>query len=447
MRRAIWSFFLCLGLTGAGVAAETPSLVAIRDARIVTVSGATIEKGTVVIADGLIREIGESVAPPAGAWIIEGAGLTVYPGLIDGFSAWAQPAPPAAGPTPGGRGGGGAGAGGAPSGPPPQRSWGPEDRPGTTSWVKAADQVDPNDRRLEAARSAGFTTAVTFPAGSLVSGHGAVVNLAGATAGEMVVHPSAGLRLELNARGVSGFPNSLMGVIAYFRQLWLDAGHYRQVKEMYEKNPAGLARPAYDRALEGVLEATRVVLPAGSRVELERMANLASELKMPAILRGGHEAYRAADLLKSAGVSVVLNVKWPTKPRDLDPQVEESFRTLELRDKAPTSPIALAAAGVPFAFTSEGLDTPREMLTAVKKSIDRGLSREAAIRALTLDAARIYGVDGRLGSIEAGKIANLVVVKGDLFDSLGRIQMIFIDGKKFEPAPEAAPVRRGEETR
>ncbi|HRJ19722.1 MAG TPA: amidohydrolase, partial [Bryobacteraceae bacterium] len=102
MRRAIWSFFLCLGLTGAGVAAETPSLVAIRDARIVTVSGATIEKGTVVIADGLIREIGESVAPPAGAWIIEGAGLTVYPGLIDGFSAWAQPAPPAAGPTPGG---------------------------------------------------------------------------------------------------------------------------------------------------------------------------------------------------------------------------------------------------------------------------------------------------------------------------------------------------------
>jgi imidazolonepropionase-like amidohydrolase len=83
----------------------------------------------------------------------------------------------------------------------------------------------------------------------------------------------------------------------------------------------------------------------------------------------------------------------------------------------------------------------------VKKSIDRGLSREAAIRALTLDAARIYGVDGRLGSIEAGKIANLVVVKGDLFDSLGRIQMVFVDGKKFEPAPEAAPVRRGEETR
>lgn len=436
----------CLFLAGTVLpatvsGAETPSLLAIRGARIVTVSGPTIEKGTVVIAGGLIREVGESVTPPAGAWIIDGAGLTVYPGLIDAFSAWGLAAP----------------AGGVrPQSPPPgqaaapaqsQRSWGPEDRPGTTSWIKAADQLDPNDRRLEQARSAGFTTAVTFPSGTLVAGHGAVINLAGASAGEMVVHPLAGLRLGLSARGVGGFPNSLMGVIAYFRQLWLDAAHYRQAKEMYEKNPSGLARPAYDRALEGVLEAGRVVMPAVSRVELERMTKLAGELKTPAVLCGAHEGYRAAELLKQAGVSVVVNVKWPAKARDLDPRIEESYRVLELRDRAPTTPIALAEAGVPFAFTSEGLDSPREIIAAIRKSIDLGLKKEDAIRALTLGAAKIYGVDNRIGAIEAGKIANLTVVKGDLFDALARVEMVFIDGRKFEPVPEPAGGRRGEETR
>lgn len=436
----------CLFLAGAVLfapasGAETPSLVAIRGARIVTVSGPTIEKGTVVIADGLIREVGENVTPPAGAWIIDGAGLTVYPGLIDAFSTWGVPAPAA-----GGR------AQAAPQGQASapaqsQRSWGPEDRPGTTSWIKAADQLDPNDRRLEQARSAGFTTAVTFPSGALVAGHGAVINLAGANAGEMVVHPLAGLRLGLSVRGVGGYPNSLMGVISYFRQLWLDAAHYKHAKDMYEKNPAGLARPAYDRALEGVLDAGRVVMPAVSRVELERMAKLAGELKSPAVLFGAHEGYRAAELLKQAGVSVIVNVKWPTKARDLDPAIDESYRVLELRDRAPTTPIALASAGVPFAFTSDGLDSPREILAAIKKSVDLGLKKEDAIRALTLGAARIYGVDNRLGTIEAGKIANLAVVKGELFDALARIEMVFIDGKKYEPAPEPASPRRNEETR
>jgi imidazolonepropionase-like amidohydrolase len=442
MRRAMCSVFLGLSLAAACLLAETPSLVAIRDARIVTVSGETLEKGTVVIANGLIREVGANVTPPAGAWVIEGAGLTVYPGLIDAFSEWglapAAPAAPRQAQTPA-----------APASAPPaaQRSWGPEDRPGTTSWVKAADQINPDDRRLEAARSAGFTTAVTFPSGQLVAGHGAVINLGGESAGEMVVHPLAGLRLELNARGVTGFPNSLMGVISYFRQLWLDAAHYKQAKELYEKNPAGLVRPAYDRALEGVLEARSVILPAVSRVELERMTKLAADLKMPAILRGAHEGYRTADALKEAGIRVIVNVKWPSKPADRDPQIADSYRELEVRDQAPTTPIALAAAGVPFAFTSEGLSAPRDLIAAVKKSIDVGLKKEDAIRALTLDAARIHGVDDRLGSIEAGKIANLAIVKGELFDSLARVEMVFIDGKKYDPAPEAPAPRRTEETR
>lgn len=414
-------------------AAEPPAFVAIRNARIVTVSGPQIEKGTVVIQNGFIVSAGAQVSVPAGAWVLEGEGLTVYPGLIDALGTWglppdALPAPaaPRGAPAPG------------TSAQPPAR--GPEDRPATTSWVKAADQVLVSDRRVEQARNAGFTTAVSFPHRGIVAGHGAVLSLAGESAGQMVAAADAGLYLTLSTSGQFGsFPGSLMGTIAYIRQVWLDASHYRQVKELYAKNTPGLTRPNYDRALEGVLEAPRVLLPATSRIEIERVTRFAAELHTPAVLYGLHEGYRSGDVLKAAGLPVIVNVKWPVKPRDADPEEEEALRTLETRDKAPLTPATLAAAGVKFAFSSDGLESPRELLRAVKKSIDAGLKPQDAIRALTLSAAEIYGIAHRTGSIESGKVANLTVVKGDLFEERSAVQMLFIDGRKYLPTPEAPP--------
>ena len=123
-------------------------------------------------------------------------------------------------------------------------------------------------------------------------------------------------------------------------------------------------------------------------------------------------------------------------PRD-HPQPAHS----ELQDKAPTTPAVLAAAKVPFAISSEGLDAPKDILKALKKSIALGLKPDDAIRALTLSAAEIYGVAGRLGSIDRGKIANLTLVKGDLFDDKSKVEMVFIDGKRYLPAPEEPPAR------
>src|SRR5579871_4733172 len=127
--------------------------IAIHDATIVTVSGPVIAKGTVLMRDGLIEAVGENIALPAEAWVIEGNGLTVYPGLMDAASSWGLPAN--LGPAGGGRGGRGGGAATA--------ARGPEDRPATTSWLKAADEIQPTDARLERARNAGFTTAAAFP--------------------------------------------------------------------------------------------------------------------------------------------------------------------------------------------------------------------------------------------------------------------------------------------
>jgi len=424
--------------------------VAVRNARIVTVSGPVIDQGTVVLRHGLIEAVGANVPVPPDAMVVDGEGLTVYPGLIDGLSTWGLPgAAPAAPTATAGRGGRGQTTvtTTAPATPAATstRARGPEDRPATTSWLKAADEISPTDRRIETARSAGFTTAVTFPTSGIFAGQGAVIDLLSAQKpGEMVVASPAGQYISLTRGGGFGggvggsFPGSLMGVIAYVRQIYLDAEHYKLVKEAYARDPRGMTRPEYDRALEGVLESKQILLPANRLVEIDRMLRFAAELKQRAILYGAREGYRpeAADLLKKAGAPVLVSLHWPEAPRDANPEDVDSLRTLETRDKAPSAPALLQKAGVQFAFYSDGLDQPRDLQRAVKKAIDAGLSRADAVRALTLSPAEIYGVADRLGSIETGKIANLVVTKGELFDDQPRVQFIFVDGRKYTPAAE-----------
>ncbi len=429
--------------------AAAPSGVAIRNARIVTVSGATIERGTVVLRNGVIEAVGAEVTVPADVWIVEGQGLTVYPGLMDALSTIGIPdAAPLTTPATG------RGAAQRPPGlatpaipaAPPAR--GPEDRPATTSWQKAEDLVQMSDRRIETFRNGGFTTTATFPSRGIFAGQGAILDLAGDKPGEMVVSAPAGQFVTLSTSGAFGrFPGSLMGTIAYIRQIYLDAGQYKAAKTIYAKNPRGIGRPAYDRALEGVIESPRILLPAERAVEITRMIRLGQELRQPFVLYGAHEAYRAADVIRQAGVPVLVNLKWPERNREADPDEIESTRVLDLRDKAPGTPAELAKAGVLFAFYTGTVTTPREVMRAVKRAIDAGLKQEDAVRAMTLNPARIYGVADRMGSIERGKIANLVITNGDLFQDKTEVKYVFVDGEKFEPVPEPQPVTpRGRET-
>ena len=451
------AFLLLCGL----VLAQSPPVTAIRNARIVTVSGPVIAKGTVVMHSGLIEAVGENVAIPAGAWVIEGDGMTVYPGLIDALSTVGMPGAAPAVATAGRGGGRGQTAtpatttAAAPQ-PAAPRSMGPEDRPQTTSWLLAADEISPSDHRIETVRSGGITTAATYPTRGIFAGQGSLIDLATAEkAGEMVVLPSLGQYISVTrAPGAgfggfgSGFPGSLMGYIAYIRQIYLDADHYKLVKDAYAANPRGMQRPRYDRALEGVLESKRILLPANRVVEMDRMLRLAAELKQPAILYGLREAYRpeAAPILKQYGSPVLVSLKWAEEPRDPDPESDQTLRSLLNIDQGPAAPAALKKAGVPFAFYTDGIDAPRDLVRAVKKAIDAGLSREDALRAFTLSPAEIYGVADRLGSIEKGKIANLVLTKGEIFDGNTHIETVFVDGKPYKPAAETPPGGRGQIT-
>jgi len=444
----------------AAAAAESPTAVAIVNAKIVRVSGPPIAKGTLVVRNGLIEAVGENVSVPADAWVVAGEGLTVYPGLIDPLSTVGLGSAAPAAATTAGRGGRGAAQAtptqAAPSAAAPtERARGPEDRPATTSWVLAADELQPNDRRIDTVRSAGFTTTATFPNRGIFAGQGSLIDLvSGEKGGDMVVVPSLGQYISLSrgggfgGGGGGGFPGALMGVIAYIRQIYLDAAHYQLVKDAYAKDPRGMERPAYDRALEGVIASKRILFPANRLVEMDRMLRFAAELKQPVVLYGGREAYRpeAVEVLKKAGAPVLISMRWPEAPRDANPDDVDSMRVLEQREKAPGAPALLGKAGVRFALYTDGLEQPRDIQRAVKKAIDAGLSRDEALRALTLSPAEIYGVADRLGSIDKGKIANLVITKGEIFDDRTTIQMIFVDGKTYTPAADATGGGRGAAT-
>lgn len=406
-----------------------PQYFAIRGARIVPVSGPPVENATVVMAHGVITAIGKDVAIPPDAWVVEGKGLTVYPGLFDSFT---DVGIPAATPAPGGSGEGG------PRRPATQEvSRGPEDRPGTTPWRSAADEVSLSDKRIDSWRNAGFTTVVSAPKGGMFPGQASLLDLAGDRASELVVKTPVAIPVSLQPSGGFGnFPGSLMGALAYVHQVWIDTDWSTRAQTVYDKNPRGVARPPYDHTESVLAEAledhTLVLIPANNSVQLLRALQLVEVWRVGGVIYGGQMAYEVAGEIGAKKVPVLVNLKWPEAEKDADPDEKPSLRTLRFRDKAPSSPAALAKAGVKFAFYSGGITAPKDILKAAKKSIDAGLAPDAALRALTITPAEIYGVSDRLGSIETGKIANLVVTDGDLFNEKTKIKMVFVDGKRFE---------------
>ncbi len=434
---------------GLGVRADSPRAYAIKGARLVTVSGSPIASGTIVVRNGVIDAVGADVQPPSDAVTIDGSGLTVYPGLIDMGSA---------------------------SGVDLQVS---TDQPSSIrafddaerwkrelvmrSNVYAAEHMKLDAPELRKLAANGVTSVLATPPGVLIKGHSALVNVAtpedepivGAIAaprsGVNVIKSPVALHVEFRAPRGDGYPVALLGAIAFVRQSFVDAQYQSATEARYAKSPAGQPRPPFDKALDGLgltlagSSGTRepVAFEANLQRELVRVLNMAKEFGLSPIVTGGQEADLAAADLKAQNARVIFSLNFPTRPASLAPDADEPARELRLRAHVPKAPGGLEKAGVPFAFSSSGLTNPADFLKNAARVVKEGLSSEAAVRALTLDAARIAGVGDRLGSLEKGKIANLTVTDGDLLGERTKIKYVFVDGRSVDLDVPDAPQGRG----
>jgi imidazolonepropionase-like amidohydrolase len=427
-----------------------PATWAITGARIETGAGPAIASGTVVIRDGLIAAVGANVRAPADARVIDGSGLTVYPGLIDASTSLGIPAPAV--------GGGGQAAEVREA---PNSNYGV----GMQAELTAVDELSPTATSFTAAHRAGFTAALTGSASGIFRGTSAVIALRDAPVADLVIRNGVAQQIGFSRGrrggfgGGGGFPGSLMGVFAQLRQELLDAQHYRDLKAAFAKNPRGMARPAHDptlEALQPVIAGTQpVVMAANSEREIIRALDLAREFGLRPIIAGGEEAWKVADRLRAENVPVLFSIDFPrrTAPArgegrqasDESPP-PESMEVLRSRVNQPKAPGVLAAAGVRFALVSG--NEYGEFLANLRRAVAGGLAPERALKAVTSDAAALLGVADQIGTIETGKVANLTLVRGGLFDDDAAVTQVFVDGDRFEVAaadspPSGAASRRG----
>ena len=388
---------------------------AIRNARIVTVSGPDIENGTVVIRDGKIEAVGTNVNVPAGAQTIDGRGLSVYPGMIDAGTNMGLVEVP-------------------------QGANGTVDLSEVGDLnpnAKAIIAVNPHSAHIGVTRVEGITNTLTAPTGGLISGQAALINLLGTAPKEMAVVPQAALvinypRIGFGGGGFGGgFQQSANLTetltanerqVEQIRKMLRDAEAYGRAQDAYAKDKS-LPRPDRNVVLEPLVPYVRgeqpVIFRADREAEIRGAIRFAEELKLKPIILGGNDAWKVASLLKEKNIPVILTGIFSLPSREDDAY-----------DALYENPAKLQQAGVRFCIsTGDAGPEVRNLAQYAGMAAAFGLSKADAVKSVTLYPAQILNVADRLGSIEVGKMANLVVTDGDLLEIRTRIKYLLIDGR------------------
>ena len=437
---------------------------AIQAAKIVS-AGTTIDKGNLVMRNGLIEEVGASAPIPADAVIVDGTNMTVYPGLIDMTNTAAVAA--AADAAPDGQGSGrGRGASPAPA------TWAEADRTRRDALLapdfEAAAHVRYEGIEMQRLAAAGITTVLAVPPMGLVRGESALVSVAappddedvsrvaGYRRGRVVIASPVAQHVTFAvARGGGpGYPAALLGDIAFVRQAFYDAKWQKDARAWAEKHK-DQPRPEFEPALDALAAALDRKMPvsfeAGELREILRALAMAKEFSLDPIVTGGVEADQAVADLKAANAKVILTVASGSPApggRGGGRGGDTPIRVTRMQQNAAKVPAALEKAGIPYAFASEGVQAPADFLRGVAHAVkDGGLTPDQALRALTVNAAKIAGADARVGTLAKGKMANVILVEGDLFADQPRIRRVFVDGRPVNidvtPAQTPAGGRRG----
>jgi imidazolonepropionase-like amidohydrolase len=423
---ALAALLLCVLCYGAASAQDTdrpdpnmsdtpaPAYV-IRGARVVTVSGADMENATVVIANGRIAAVGASANAPAGAQEIDGHGLTVYPGMIDLGTNMGLSEVSSVGAT------------------QDTNELGDMNPNVATIW-----SINPHSNHINVTRVAGVTSALALPSGGIISGQAALINLAGSSPREMAVAPQAALVIEFprigGGGGFAAFLAAQQGItpdalaqrdrrVDQLRQMLRDAEAYGRAQDAYAKDSKNVPRPVSDLKLAALVPYVRGERPVIFRAERDReiraVVRFAEEMKLKPVIIGGSEAWKAAQFLKEHNVPVILDSVLNMPLREDDPY-----------DSLYENASKLASAGVRFCIsTGDSGAHVRDLPFHAGMAAAYGLPKAEALKAVTLYPAQILGVADRLGSIEQGKVANLVVTDGDMLEARTSVRHLFIAGR------------------
>ena len=406
----------------AAVSPEVKPAYALVNCRIFPVAQPVIEKGTIVVRDGLIEAVGPAakVQVPEDAEVIEASGLTAYPGLISAHTnlfleTKEQAQPPST----------------------------PEDylaaytqpaEPKELPWLKIIEKLKPKKETVEAYHKTGITTVVVAPNEGIFQGQSVILNLNGDEINDMVLTQPWALHINFTTeRRV--YPSSPMGTLAFIRQKFYDTQHYSQYLQKYRQSPQLLRRPEYDPFLEALLpyvvDKKTIVFQCNNLEEIKRALKIIKEFQLKAVLTGCNEAWRVSQDLKSAsGIPLLVTLDFRPPNSSLYAQEGQAAREKAEKEIYPANASNLAKEKINFSLTSFGL-SESNFIKNLRLAIQAGLPADQALRSLTIEPARTLGLEKQLGSLEPGKIANLILTKGELFDEKTKVVKVMVDGTLF----------------
>ena len=393
------------------LAAQTSSSIAgtyvLTNIRLETISGGTIEQGTLVIREGQIDTIGTDVPLPDDAdVVIDGAGLTVYPGMIDGgtFIGLMEI--------------------GSIAETQDQNEIGE-----VTPHMLALTAVNPNSELIKTTRQSGVTTALTMPSGGLMPGTAALVNLHGYTPAQMdagfrgvlLNFPTHARRHRFDRRSEADIKKEARKAMKVLDELWSKAVQFARIDSAYTANPDPDRMPEFLPDMQALATVVRGEVPllieVNAAKDIAAALDWVKEKNIRVIFTGVAEGWRLADRIAEAGIPCIVG-----------PVLSLPTRNSDRYDKPYANAGLLHQAGVKITLRTRESENVRNLPFHAGFAATYGLGREAALRAITLNAAEIFGVDADLGSLEAGKKATLFIADGDPFEPKTTIEHVFIDG-------------------
>ncbi len=423
------------------VAPVTRTIV-LKNANIVPQPGQMIERGTVVIKNGLIEAVGKDVKMPTNAKVIDADSMYVYAGFIDGLSTTGVPRPENEQSNQRGQ---------------QNRAEDPGNPPNELAGILPERDVQSllkmDDRSVDEMRKLGFTAVHAVPNGQMLPGKGAIILLHEEAP---VIRTSTALFSQLaGARGV--YPATVIAVMSKWRELYKQAEQAKAHETMYQKSPSGMARPNYSetmRAFYPVIDKAQPVFFAADDLKsIYRVFELQNDLGFSLILGNVKQGWQVADLIKSKNVPVFLSLDLPTAKKADEKKKEEKeekvksitemeMEALEKRraeemKKYETQAAEFAKRGITFGFSAMDLKS-KDFKANLRRMIDGGLNEETALAALTTNPAKMLGLSAMMGTIEKGKMGNLVVSDKPFFDEKANVRYVFVDGKMYEYEGRAA---------